>query len=140
MTAVLKVLVVLEAILQVVVEDLEMRCLSFLIREFLYCRNVFSLLLKIMYCRSVKVGSSSFCCRDVLVFAVSVWRWLILVFVHLILLWMSEHSAFFIIACSKLLKDQIDQHKRQLTLHTFLISICNRSVIPMFTSFKLQDN
>ena len=32
------------------------------------------------------------------------------------------------------------QHKRQLTLHTFLISIYNRSVIPMFTSFKLQDN
>ena len=31
-------------------------------------------------------------------------------------------------------------HKRQLTLHTFLISIYNRSVIPMFTSFKLQDN
>ena len=29
------------------------------------------------------------------------------------------------------------QHKRQLTLHTFLISICNRSVIPMFTPFKL---
>ena len=32
------------------------------------------------------------------------------------------------------------QHKRQLTLHTFLISIYNRSVIPMFMSFKLQDN
>ena len=32
------------------------------------------------------------------------------------------------------------QHKRQLTLHTFLISICNRSVIPMFTPCKLQDN
>ena len=32
------------------------------------------------------------------------------------------------------------QHKRQLTLHTFLISIYNRSVIPMFTPFKLQDN
>ena len=32
------------------------------------------------------------------------------------------------------------QHKRQLTLHTFLICICNRSVIPMFTPFKLQDN
>ena len=32
------------------------------------------------------------------------------------------------------------QHKRQLTLHTFLISIYNRSVTPMFTPFKLQDN
>ena len=30
--------------------------------------------------------------------------------------------------------------QRQLTLHTFLISIYNRSVIPMFTLFKLQDN
>ena len=73
-TAVLKVLVVLEAILKIVVEDLEMRSLSFLIWVFLYCRNVFSLLLKIMFSRSVKVGSSSFCCRDVLVLAISVWR------------------------------------------------------------------
>ena len=64
---VLKVLVVLEAIMEVVVEHLEMRCLSFLILVFLYCRNVFSLLLKIMFCRFVKAGSSSFCCRDVLV-------------------------------------------------------------------------
>ena len=32
------------------------------------------------------------------------------------------------------------QHKKQLTLHTFLISIYSRSVIPMFTPFKLQDN
>ena len=32
------------------------------------------------------------------------------------------------------------QHKRQLTFHTFMISIYNRSVIPMFTPFKLQDN
>ena len=32
------------------------------------------------------------------------------------------------------------QHKRQLTLHTFLISIYNKSVIPMFTPFKFQDN
>ena len=70
-TAVLKVLVVLEAILEFVVEDLEMRCLSFLIWVFLYCRNVFSLLLKITFSRSVKVGSSSFCCRDVLVLAIS---------------------------------------------------------------------
>ena len=68
-----------------------------------YCRNVFYLLLKIMFCRFVKVGSSSFCCRDVLMFAISVWRWLILIFVHLILLWMSECSAFFIMACSNLL-------------------------------------
>ena len=102
-TAVLKVLVVLEANLGVVVEDLEMRCLSLLIWVFLYCMNVFSLLLKIMFSRSVKVGSSIFCCRDVLVLAVSVWRWLILIFVHLILLWMSECSAFFIMACSNLL-------------------------------------
>ena len=81
-TAVLKVLVVLEAILEVVVEDLEMRSLRFLIWVFLYCRNVFSLLLKIMFSRSLKVGSSSFCCRDVLVLAISVWRWLVLIFVH----------------------------------------------------------
>ena len=32
------------------------------------------------------------------------------------------------------------QHKRHLTLHTFLISIYNRSVILIFTPFKLQDN
>ena len=32
------------------------------------------------------------------------------------------------------------QHKRQLTLFTYLISIYKRSVIPMFTPFKLQDN
>ena len=106
-TGVLEVLVVLEAILEaifeVVVEDLEMRTLSFLIWVFLYWRNVFSLLLKIMFIRSVKFGSSSFCCRDVLVLAISVWRWLILIFVHLILLWMSECSAFFIMACSNLL-------------------------------------
>ena len=107
MTTVLKVLVVLEAILEVVVEDLEMRCLSFLIWVFLYCRNVFSLLLKIMLSRSVKVGSSSFCCRDVLVLAISVWRWLILIFVHLILLWMSECSAVFIMACSNLLPSHL---------------------------------
>ena len=31
------------------------------------------------------------------------------------------------------------QHKRQLTLQTFLISIYNRNVILMFTPFKLQD-
>ena len=30
------------------------------------------------------------------------------------------------------------QYKRQLILHTFLISIYNKSVIPMFTPFKLQ--
>ena len=30
------------------------------------------------------------------------------------------------------------QHKRQLTLHTFLISIYNRNVIPMYTYFKLN--
>ena len=35
--------------------------------------------------------------------AISVWRLLILIFVHLILLWMSEHSAFFNLACSNLL-------------------------------------
>ena len=90
MNAVLKVLVFLEAIWEVVVEDLEIRCLNFLIWVFLYCRNVISLSLKITFCRFVKVGSSSFCCRDVLVLAFSVWRWLVLIFVHLILLWMSE--------------------------------------------------
>ena len=35
--------------------------------------------------------------------AISAWRWLILIFVHLILLCMSECSAFFIMACSNLL-------------------------------------
>ena len=103
MTALLKVLVILEVILEVVVEDLEMRYLSLLMWVFLYCRNIFSLLWKIMFSRSVKVGSSGFCCRDVLVLAISVWRWLILIFLHLILLWMSECSAFFIMACSNLL-------------------------------------
>ena len=101
--AVLKVLVVLEAILEVVVEDLEMRCLSFLVWVFFYCRNVFSLLLKMVFCRFVKVGSSSFHCRDIMVLAISVWRWLILIFVPFILLWMSEHSVFFVMACSNLL-------------------------------------
>ena len=91
MTTLLRVLVVLNAILEVIVEDLEMRSLSFLIWVFLHWRNVFSLLLKIMFSRSVKVGSSSFCCRDVLVLAISVWKWLISIFVHLILLWMGEH-------------------------------------------------
>ena len=124
-----KVLVVLEAIF-------EMRCLSFLIWMFLYCRNVFSLLLKIMFCRLVKVGSPSFCCKDILMLAISVWRLLILIFVHLILLWMNECSAFFIMACSNL----VFQQKRQLTLYTFLISIYNRKFIPIFTPFKLQDN
>ena len=91
-TTVLRVLVDLEDILEDVVDNLEMRCLSFLIWVFLYRRNVFSLLLKIMFCRFVKVGSSSFCCRDAMVLAISVWRWLILIFVYLILLWISEHS------------------------------------------------
>ena len=89
--AMLKVLVVLEAILEVVVEDLEMRYLSFLIWVFLYCMNVFSLLLRMVFCRFVMVGSTSFCCRDVLVLAISVWRWWILILAHFILLWMSEH-------------------------------------------------
>ena len=80
-----------------------MRYLSFLILMFLYCRNVFSLLLKIMFCTFVKVGLSSLCCRDDLVLAISVWRWLILILVYLILLWMSECSAFFIMSCSGLL-------------------------------------
>ena len=90
-TVVLEVLVVLEAILEVVAKDLEMRSLSFFIWVFLYWRNVFSLLLTIMFSRSVKVGSSSFYCRDVLALAISAWRWLILIFAYLILLWMSEH-------------------------------------------------
>ena len=47
-------------------------------------------------------GSSNFCCRDVLVLAILVWMWLILISVHLILLWMREHSAFFIMVCSSL--------------------------------------
>ena len=102
-TAVLKVLVVLEVILEVVVEDLEMRYLSFLIWVFLHCRNVFSLLLKMVFCGFVKVGSSSFCCREVLMLAISVWKWLRLICEYFILFWMSGHSAFFIMACSNLL-------------------------------------
>ena len=43
-TVVLKALVLLEAFLEDVVEELEMRCLSFLNRVFLYCRNVFSVI------------------------------------------------------------------------------------------------
>ena len=89
MTAVLKVLIVLEAILEVVVEDLEVRFMSFLIWVFLYCRNVFSLLLKVMFSRSVKADSSSFYCRDVFLLAISIWRWLILIIAHLIPMWMS---------------------------------------------------
>ena len=58
MIAVLKVLFAPQAIMEAVVEALKMRCLSFLIWVFLYCMNVFSLLLKIMFCRFVKVGSS----------------------------------------------------------------------------------
>ena len=72
----LNVLVVLETILEIVVEALEMRCLNFLIWVVLHCRNVFSLLLKLVFCRFGMAGSSSFCCRDVLVLAISVWRWL----------------------------------------------------------------
>ena len=83
-------------------EALEIRFLSFLIWMFLYCRNVFSLLSKMVFCRFMKAWSSHFCCRYVLVLAISVCRWLILILVHLILLWMSEHSAFFIMACSNL--------------------------------------
>ena len=48
---VLKVLVVLEAILEVVVKVLEIRYLSFVISMSLYCRNVFSLLFKMVFCR-----------------------------------------------------------------------------------------
>ena len=75
-TAVLKVLVVLEAILEVVLEDLEMRCFSFLVWVLLYCRRVFSLLLKIMFCRSVKVhldsvAEMSWC----LLFQFGGWSW-----------------------------------------------------------------
>ena len=99
---VLKVLVVLEAILEVDEEAQEMRCLSFFIWVFLYCRNVFSLLFKMAFCKFVKVGLSSFCGRDVLVCTISVRRWLILMCVHSIPLWMSEHKVFFIIAYSSL--------------------------------------
>ena len=56
------VLKVLEAILEVIMEALEMRLLSFLILVLLYCRKVFSLLLKMVFCRFVKAGSSHFCC------------------------------------------------------------------------------
>ena len=93
---VLKVLVVLD----IEVEDLEM---SFLIWVFLYGRKVFSLLFSMVLCRFVKVWSSSFCCRDVLVLDISVWRWLILILVQLILFWMSEYSAVLFISHSNLL-------------------------------------
>ena len=68
----LKVLVVLEAILEIDMEALEIRCLSFVIWVLLYCRNIFDLLLKMVFCTFVKVGSSSFCCRHILVLAISV--------------------------------------------------------------------
>ena len=94
----LKSVVVLEVILAVVVEALEMRCLSFFIWVFFYCRNIFSLLLKMVFCRLGKVGSSSNCCRDILMLAVSVSRWLILILVHLILLWIDDE--LFITHCT----------------------------------------
>ena len=56
-----------------------------------------------VFYRFGKVGSSSFCCRDVLMLAISVWRWLILILVHLILLLRNVCSAFFIMACSNVL-------------------------------------
>ena len=58
-TAVLKVFIVLEAIFEVVVEALEMSCSSFLILVFLHYRNVFSFLLKMVFCRFAKAGSPS---------------------------------------------------------------------------------
>ena len=60
---VLKVMAVLEASLEVV-EALEMRCMNILIWVFLYCRKVFFLLFKMVFCKIVKVGTSSFCCRE----------------------------------------------------------------------------
>ena len=121
-----------------------MRSLSFLIWVFLYWRNVFSLLLKIMFSRSVKVVSSSFSCRDVLVLAISVWRWLILIFVYLILLWMSECSAFFIMACSNLLPFHLMCSKvLGVTLfarHLRLKILAVLDFVPMFIPFKLQGN
>ena len=77
-----------------------MRDLSFLIWMFLHCRNVFSLSLKVGPRGFVKVCSSSFFCRNVLVLDILVWRWLILILVYLILFWRSGHSVFFIMACS----------------------------------------
>ena len=94
-------LAVLQATLEVVVEALEIRSFSFLIWMFLYCRKVFSLFLKMVFCRFLKVGSSSVCCRDILVLAVSGWRWLILI-LNVTLLWMSECSVFLIMACLNL--------------------------------------
>ena len=98
----LKVLVALEASVEVVVEALGIKLLSFLIWVFLYCRKVFSLLLKMVFCRFVKVWSSSYYCRDVLLLAISVWRWLIVILTHLIPLWMRECLAYLIMACSEL--------------------------------------
>ena len=37
-----------------------------------------------------------------IVLAISVWKWFILILVHLFLLWMSEHSLLLIVACSNL--------------------------------------
>ena len=54
-TAVLKVLVVLEAILQVVVEDLEMRCLSFLI----WVQILFEVTISFLTDRSISKDSIS---------------------------------------------------------------------------------
>ena len=123
--AVLKVLVVLEAILKVVVEDLEMRCLSFLIWVFLYGRNVFSLLLKMVFILFLLQR-----CHGVSYFSLEV----VDLNTDMELPQSSTphprgHLLHFVF-----------QHERQLTLHTFLISIYNRSVIPMFTPFKLQDS
>ena len=42
------------------------RGLGFLIWVFLYCRKVFSLLLKMVFCRFMKVVLTSVCCGDIL--------------------------------------------------------------------------
>ena len=70
MAVLLKLLIVLEAILEVVVEALEIRCLSFLIWVFLYCRNMFFLLLKMVSFKFLKFSSLCLCCRNVLVLVI----------------------------------------------------------------------
>ena len=101
--AVLKVLVVLEAILEVVVEALEVTCLSFTICVFLYCRNLSPCYWRWWSVDLWRLVITFLLQRCLGVFGVSVWRWLILILVHLFLLWMSEYSDFFIMACSNLL-------------------------------------
>ena len=127
-------------------EALEIGFLSFLIKVFLYCRDIFSLLLMMVFCRFVKIGSSSFCCRNVLVLAILMWMQLISIIVHLILLWMSEHSACLIMACSNLFlfhlickADGITLFARHLRLQ-ILVVLDLASCISNFSNFLASSS